>query len=79
MLNMPALDRKRPTDPFSLAFSCYKYYGSVTGYHQLPKMKSLGLWLSVLWVVALTRRASAEGELETESQREKRKFTSTFF
>ena len=45
------------------------------GYHQLPKMKSLGLWLSILWVVALTRPASAEGELETGSEREKRKIT----
>jgi len=35
-------------------------------------MKSLGLWLSILWVVALTRHASAEGELETGSEREKR-------
>merc|ERR1719356_523046 len=35
-------------------------------------MKSLGLWLSILWVVALTRPASAEGELETGSEREKR-------
>ena len=38
------------------------------------KMKSMGIWMSILVVLAVTRRASAEGELETDSERDKRKF-----
>ena len=69
---------KGPLIRFPLHFLVINTREVWPGYHQLPKMKSLGLWLSILWVVALTRHASAEGELETGSEREKRKFTSTF-
>ena len=36
----------------------------------------MGIWMSILVVLAVTRRASAEGELETDSERDKRKFAS---